>query len=176
MKSLLFIVPVAILSTIMVSCGGKEIKEPRSETKMGENRTISLNIESAIVLDNLEYPGNNTAEWQFNVDKPGRYEVWLSSLTLDTMDMKFNDIVTISLNDERIEARPVGNRVESKPTGMTHYHLADSYIGTFYIDTPGQQTLQVISDRIHDPMTAKEAERTGNHTVIKSVKLTLMKP
>jgi hypothetical protein len=40
--------------------------------------------------DLIEVDGNpqyNTAEWVFKVEKPGRYDVWLSSLTLDTTQL-----------------------------------------------------------------------------------------
>ena len=111
--------------------------------------TISLKLEKAAVYNCEENPANNTAEWNFVVSRPGRFGVWLSTATKDTMNLRYPSSVKINLQDERIEARPVGDKIILNASDVKYpYYRADSYIGTFYIEQPGEYSLQVINEKV----------------------------
>jgi hypothetical protein len=93
--------------------------------------------------------GCNTAEWNIVVSKPGRYSVWLSSATKDTMNLSYASSVKINLEDERLEAKPIGDRIVLNANEVKYpYFRADSYMGSFYIQEAGEYNLQVISEKV----------------------------
>lgn len=110
--------------------------------------TISLDIKKASVYKSPVDPSNNTAEWDFVVSRAGRYNVWLSTATLDTMNLQYAGAVRINLLDDRLEGRPVGDKIVLDATEVKYpYYRADSYMGTFYIQEPGEYSIQVISEK-----------------------------
>ena len=51
--------------------------------------TISLKVDKADCYQDMSNPSSNTAEWNVVVSKSGRFNVWLSSATKDTTDLKY---------------------------------------------------------------------------------------
>ncbi|MBP8958870.1 MAG: hypothetical protein KBG40_00390 [Bacteroidales bacterium] len=136
-----------------------------------EDGTISLSLEKAVLYQNRKDPSLNTAEWNFVISKPGRYNVWLSSLTRDTMNLGYMNTVKIDLNnDERLEAKPVGNKIIKNVQNFDNsYFRADSYMGSFYIQTPGEHSIQVISEKIISSENILDYSSATQGTMIVSV-------
>jgi hypothetical protein len=109
------------------------------------------------------------------VSKPGRYKVWLTSATKDTMDLQYISTVKISLQDERLELRPVGDKIVLNANGIKYpYYRADSYMGTFYIQEPGEYNVQVISEKAVAQSDKTQGQPITDHTKMMSVFLTPM--
>ena len=134
--------------------------------------TISLKLEKAAVYNCEENPANNTAEWNFVVSRPGRFGVWLSTATTDTMNLRYPSAVKINLQDERIEARPVGDKIILNTSDVKYpYFRADSYIGTFYIEQPGEYSLQVINEKVVPGRLKEDTSSYAESTRMMSVVL-----
>jgi hypothetical protein len=140
------------------------------KTIQQDDGTISLKMEKASYYKDREDPKGNTAEWSFVVSKPGRYSVWLSSVTLDTMNLQYSGNVVISLLDERLEVKPVGNKIVTNANGVKYpYFRADSYMGSFYIQEAGEYYLQVMSDKAVPQQETTPAGQELSHTKLVSV-------
>jgi hypothetical protein len=135
--------------------------------------TISLKIDKAECYQDRVNPSSNTAEWNVVVSKSGRYDVWLSSATKDTTDMKYKNSVLLSIRDSRFEKIPVVNRVVQNSSDVSRpYFQADSFIGSLYIPDTGVYSVQVISDKILPKGLRTSESSTDDHTKILSVLLT----
>jgi hypothetical protein len=129
-------------------------KEPKM--KVVENKilqqsdgTISLKVEKADCYRDMVNPSSNTAEWNVLVSKSGRFNVWLSSATKDTTDLKYNNSVLLSILDNRIEAHPVCDKIIRNSSDVAYpYFRADSFLGSLYIQDTGLFNIQIISDKI----------------------------
>lgn len=138
-----------------------------------DDGTISLKMEKASYYKDREDPKGNTAEWSFVVSKPGRYSVWLSSVTIDTMNLQYSGNVIISLLDERLNVKPVGNKIVTNTSDVKYpYFRADSYMGSFYIQEAGEYYLQVISDKAVPQQETTASGPDPYHTKLMSVILT----
>ena len=71
-----------------------------------EDGTISLKVDKADCYQDMVNPSANTAEWNVVVSKSGRFDVWLSSATKDTTNLKYKNSVMLSIHDNRLEAHP----------------------------------------------------------------------
>lgn len=160
-------VEIAMVLTLVCSCGNSGQDTPGKNDKSAnmilqqDDGTISLSIERASYYQDRMDPKGNTAEWGFFVSKPGRYGVWLSSATIDTMNLQYSGNVIISHLDERLEVKPVGNKIITNTRDVTYpYFRADSYMGSFYIREPGEHYIQLISDRAvpHQETASNESE------------------
>jgi hypothetical protein len=60
-----------------------------------EDGTISLKVDKADCYQDKVNPSSNTAEWNVRVSKSGRFNVWLSSATKDTTDLKYDNSVKL---------------------------------------------------------------------------------
>ncbi len=110
---------------------------------------VTLLITDADLIEVDSNPRYNTAEWNFTVKDAGRYDVWLSSLTCDTAHLRFNDLVTITAGDERIEKKPVGDEIVTDDKSVKQpWFRADSHMGSIFFKEPGVYQVQVISDRV----------------------------
>ena len=146
------IVLVMVLS--MVSC--KDNKGTDGTKPVGKNERISghdggvtLFIENADLMQVDSNPAYNTAEWSFKVDKPGRFDVWLSSITSDTSRLLYADNVTITAGDTRIEKVPVGDEIVTDDKNVrSPWFRADSHMGSVFFSEAGEYQIQVISDRV----------------------------
>lgn len=140
-----------------------------------DDGTFALNLEQACFYNNDSDPSCNTAEWSIIVSKPGRYKVWLSSATTDTMNLQYKSSVKISLEDERIEAKPVGDKIVLNTSDVKYpYFRADSFMGTFYIQEPGEYNIQVISEKVIPQAEKAEPKESPDNTKLMSVILTPM--
>jgi hypothetical protein len=151
------------------STGGEKIVQQ-------EDGTLSLLIEKASFYKNEGDPSCNTAEWNIVVSKPGRYSVWLSSATKDTMNLSYANSVKINLDDVRLEAKPIGDKIVLNTKEVKFpYYRADSYMGTFYIQEAGEYNLQVISEKVIKSSEIKpEVNPSEENTKLMSVILSPM--
>ena len=94
-------------------------------------------------------PSSNTAEWNVVVSKSGRFNVWLSSATKDTTDLKYKNSVMLSILDNRFEALPECDKIIQNSIDVSYpYFRADSFMGSLYIQDTGVYNVQVISEKI----------------------------
>ncbi|MDZ7739994.1 MAG: hypothetical protein U5K32_13200 [Bacteroidales bacterium] len=148
-------------------------KQTVPEITEQEDGSIVLDLEKAYLLQDSLHPDMNTAEWSFRVESRGRYELWLSSFTKDTMDLHYDDPVIVNFEHKRIRANPVGNEIilDTPGTGEDYYR-ADSRIGSLYIDSPGGYSIQIVSAKVRP--CENIYERTGlRHTELRSL---ILKP
>jgi hypothetical protein len=174
------LLPVAFL-LILSSCGnsGQDTAQKSLVTcekvLQQEDGTLSLSLEKAAFYRNEIDPSCNTAEWNIVVSKPGRYNVWLSSATKDTMNLNYTNSVKIDLADERLESKPIGNKIVLNANGVKYpYYRADSYMGTFYIQEAGEYNLQVISEKVMNKEAKPQVTSSEDNTKLMSVILTPM--
>jgi len=144
---------VVVLSVVfMCSCNSSEKKSVSDHIqaeliKQQADGTVSLKLENAEYYNDNDNPSSNTAEWRFIVSKSGRYEIWLSSATCDTLDMKYINSVRLTIHDERLELKHSGGKVIPNNDDARYPYRADSYIGSYYIQEPGEYTIQLISEK-----------------------------
>jgi hypothetical protein len=182
MRKIILAVVTGALITGLYSCGnsGDKIAANNSDGSekivQQDDGTLSLTIEKASFYKNDGDPSSNTAEWNIVVSKPGRYSVWLSSATKDTMNLSYANSVKINLEDERLEAKPIGDKIVLNTKEVKYpYYRADSYMGTFYIQEAGEYNLQVISEKVGKSDDARRsAKSTEDNTKLMSVILTPM--
>jgi hypothetical protein len=170
------IVWMALLGvTVIVSCNS-EVRSDENRNIVAENRiwqqkdgTISLKIDKAECYHDKTNPSSNTAEWNMVVSRSGRYDVWLSSATKDTTDLKYKRSVLLSIRDNRLETLPIVNRVVQNSSDVPRpYYQTDSFMGSLYIQDTGVYSVQVISDKV----LPVDFKGNGDQTKIVSVSLT----
>jgi hypothetical protein len=175
MRCFLFAATILAVSLITYSCYNSENTTSSTIDKIQqkEDGTIELQVEKAACYNDNTNPSCNTAEWSVIVSKPGRYKVWVSSATVDTMDLQYNSSVKISLQDERLDVRPKRDRIVLNATEVKYpYFRADSYMGTFYIQEPGEYNIQVISEKVIAQTNNNHSTAETIHTKLMSVFLT----
>jgi hypothetical protein len=151
-KALLWIAVTGL--TLLCSCGnsGSKIsKNQRDVNKIiqGADGTISLKLANAACYNDMVDPSGNTAEWDVVVSKSGRYNVWISSATKDTTDLKYKHSLMVSVQDIRLEGHPVCNKIILNSNDVDYpYFRADSFMGSMYIQDTGEFNIQVISEKI----------------------------
>jgi len=177
MRRLLILFSVTAVFLITYSCNnsGKKITSAEGKIKQLEDGSIDLHIDKAACYHDSKNPSSNTAEWNIVISKPGRFKVWLSSATIDTMDLKYDNSVKISLQDERLDVKPVGDKIVLNTNDVKYpYFRADSFMGTFYIQEPGEYNLQVISEKVTAKSDTNQSDTELGHTKLMSVFLTPM--
>jgi hypothetical protein len=181
MRNILFTVLLMVAIALMNSCSNstsdksKTTSKNDGKIKQEADGTIFLNIEKASCYKDEANPSWNTAEWVFVVSKPGRYNVWLSSATIDTMNLQYASSVKISLLDERLDVQPVGNKIVLNSNDVKYpYYRADSYMGSFYIQEEGEYSIQVISEKALPQKDIASASSSPIHTKLMSIILTPM--
>jgi hypothetical protein len=138
---------LAFYSCNNTGSGEEEIPEGDIVQKMDGD--IFLSLKDAYLLYDEENPHTNTAEWGFTVNNKGRYEVWLSSLTRDTMNLSYNEPVIIHFGDKRLEIQPVGNEIILDDDHVSRpYFRADSKIGSILIEDTGHYNIQIVSEKV----------------------------
>jgi hypothetical protein len=139
-----------------------KIKIVQNKILQQSDGTISLKVDKAECYQDVVNPSSNTAEWNVIVSKSGRFNVWLSSATLDTTNLKYNNSVMLSILDNRIEARPACDKIIHNSSDVAYpYFRADSFLGSLYIQDTGMYNIQIISEKIV-PMDIKKAELSGS--------------
>lgn len=134
---------------------------------------VMLKIEDADLVQDTTHPESNTAEWSFSVDKVGRYEVWLSSITCDTMNLGFDTAVTITAGDSRLQKMPIGDDIITDNNVQSPWFRADSQMGTIFFGKPGEYLVQVISEKVTKGTVDSTVDSAPSKTLIKSV---ILKP
>lgn len=175
-----FIVWMLLIGVTLLSSCNSAAKSDKEEILVADNRilqqedgTISLKVDNAECYHDMVNPSSNTAEWNVVVSKSGRFNVWLSSATKDTTDLKFENSVLLSIRDNRIETRPMCDRVVQEATDVSDpYYRADSYMGSLYIQDTGVYNVQVISDKIVPKDYRSSGSSSDDETKILSVFLT----
>jgi hypothetical protein len=153
----------------------KEVKGQVVQNKIiqQEDGTISLKVDKADCYQDKDNPATNTAEWNVVVSKSGRYNVWLTSSTRDTTDLKYHNSVMLSILDNRIEARPSINKIIHNSTEVSYpYFRADSFIGEMYIQDTGLFNVQIISEKIIPKDPKKSDAKNDDTSKLLSVFLT----
>ncbi len=114
-----------------------------------EDGTISLDVIKAACYSDMANPSFNTAEWNVLIYKSGRYNVWLSSSTKDTTNLRYNNSVRFSIKEKRLVARPACDKIIRNSSDVSlPYYRADSYIGSMFIQDTGILNIQLISEKI----------------------------
>jgi hypothetical protein len=165
--------------TLFVSCNS-EVSSDQKSNMVAENKilqqkdgSISLKIDKAECYHDMVNPSINTAEWNMVVSKSGRYDVWLSSSTMDTTNLRYKNSVLLSIRDNRLEMLPIVNRVVQNSSDVSRpYFQADSFMGSLYIQDTGLYSVQVISDRILPKDLRPGESSPEDQTKILSVSLT----
>ena len=177
-----FLLSVIIIFTLFIySCNNsgsylsEEKKDSSGMIKQQADGTIALKLEKAVCYNSERDPSCNTAEWYFVVIKPGRYNVWLSSATTDTMNLQYKNSVKINVNEERLEAKPVGDKIVLDAKEVRYpWYRADSYMGSVIIQEPGEYSMQVISEKVIPQKEKQEMSGISGNTKMMSVILTPM--
>ena len=137
--------------------------------------TISLKLEKAACYTDVVNPSSNTAEWNIVISKPGRFNIWLSSATKDTTALHYANSVKITLLDKELEAHPVCDKVIPNTGELpSEYFRADSYMGSFFVEEPGEYNIQVISEKVIAKNTSATGTSPADDTMLMSVMLTPM--
>jgi hypothetical protein len=172
-SGLYFLICVALIVSCKNSGVQKGAKIASKESSKNE-RSVLLKIEDAALVQDAVDPDSNTAEWSFKVDQPGRYEVWLSSITRDTMHMGFDTVVTITAGDSRIEKMPLGDKIITNAKDIkAPWYRADSEMGTIFFNAPGEYAVQIISEKVKTLPADISSAITTDKTLIKSL---ILKP
>jgi hypothetical protein len=143
-----------ILVISMTACNykgevGKKGKHAVSDQNTEKTDGVTLLIKDAALIQVDSNPQYNTAEWHFTVHKPGRFDVWLSSLTCDTSHLQFGDNVIITAGDSRLTKMPVGDEIVIEDKSVQEpWYRADSHMGSIFFSKAGEYQVQVISDRV----------------------------
>ena len=135
-----------------------------------EDGTIALKLEKAVCYNSDRDPSCNTAEWYFVVSRPGRYNVWLSSATTDTMNLQYHNSVKINVNEELLEVKPVGDKIVLDAKEVKYpWYRADSYMGSVIIEAAGEYSIQVISEKVVREKEKQEHSESAGNTKMMSV-------
>jgi hypothetical protein len=139
--------------SLFISCNNTNTKPESSSTagavRQREDGTISLKLDKADCYAKLADRSENKAEWNVVVSKSGRYNVWISSATLDTTDLKYKNPVMVNVQDKMIQAHPDCDKVIANSSDVPYpYFRADSFIGSLYLQDTGQFYIQVTSEMI----------------------------
>jgi hypothetical protein len=171
------ILAIAALSAL-ASCNQGE--SSTSQDKQGKDGVpvtmegIELRIAEAELIQVDNKPEYNTAEWQFRIDKPGRYDVWLSSLTIDTTQLHFEDMVIITAGETTLEKKPLRDEIVTEDKSVqVPWYRADSHMGSIFFPNPGEYQVQVISNKVFPHSTDLSQLGIDKQTLINSL---ILKP
>lgn len=152
----------------------KESRNAKTDKTVGQNGGVTLLIKDAALMQVDSNPQYNTAEWHFKVDKAGRYEVWLSSLTCDTLHLQFDENVIITAGDSRLDKKPIGDEIVTSDNSVkAPWYRADSHMGSIFFSKPGEYQVQVISARVERHAADLSDISVDKHTLINSL---ILKP
>jgi len=146
---------IIMTGILLCSCKNTVVKT-ETESEAVNNKilqqtdgTISLKVDKADCYQDKSNPSSNTAEWSVLVSKSGRFDVWMSSATKDTTDLKYDNSVKLSILDNRIEADPECDKIVLNSMDVSYpYFRADSFLGSLYIQDTGLYNVQIISEKI----------------------------
>lgn len=135
--------------------------------------SIALHVKKAECYRDKVNPSSNTAEWNVVVSKSGRFNVWLTSATIDTINLEYHNTVLLSVQDNRLEAQPAIDKVVRNSSDVNYpYFRADSFMGSLYIQDTGLYAVQIISDKILPEHNVNDITSASEKTRLLSVCLT----
>jgi len=148
--------------------------QAKPEKYADQDKGVELLIAEADLIQVDDNPQYNTAEWLFTVNKPGRFDVWLSSLTCDTLQLSYSDNVIITAGDTRLTKKPVGDEIIRNDKSVREpWYRADSHMGSIFFSQPGEYQIQVISDKVEPHSSDLSKLNIDKHTLINSL---ILKP
>jgi hypothetical protein len=158
---------IVMTGVLLCSCNNNGVK-PESTGKAVNNKilqqtdgSISLKVDKADCYQDKSNPSSNTAEWSVLVSKSGRFDVWMSSATKDTTDLKYDSSVKLSILDHRLETVPVCDKIVLNSVDVAFpYFRADSFLGELYIQDTGLYNVQIISEKILEKDNSKDVENS----------------
>jgi len=132
-----------------------------------------LHVNKAGSYRDKKNPSINTAEWNVVISKSGRFDVWLSSATIDTTDLGYKNKVLLNIRNNVLEIQPVVNKIIKNSSEVeSPYFKADSFMGAMYIQDTGLYLVQIISDKILPEDIHDTDEKVIEKTKLLSVTLT----
>jgi hypothetical protein len=175
-----YLVSLMIIGVVFFYSCNNEVKSTENNTVRDENKilqqddgTISLKVDIAECYSDMTDPSGNTAEWNVVVSKSGRFNVWLSSATKDTTNLKYKNSVMLSIQDNRLEACPACDKIIQNSSDVTYpYFRADSFMGSLYIQDTGLYNIQVISEKIVPHGYKNEESSVTDNSKLLSIFLT----
>lgn len=145
---------IVILPITISGCGNTTSNKESGDVLLDrvlqhENGTLVLDIEEASCYSDMNNPSVNTAEWNAVIVKSGRYDVWISSSTVDSTSLNYENPVHLHFNDVMLDATPRPDKVLSNSSeDLDPLFQIDSYLGTVYIQDTGIIDFQLICEKI----------------------------
>lgn len=176
-KNSFAIVFCLILAGISSSCSNNKNSNDstsgRNMIHQQDDGSYFLKLEDAACYVDQSDPSGNTAEWKFRVPGPGRYKVWISSATIDTLHLMYSNPVKVSLLDNQLVKSPECDRIIRNSGDVSHpYYRTDSYMGSLYFPEPGEYNIQVISEKVTKNNMTGQNNTTEDNTKLVSLILT----
>jgi hypothetical protein len=177
MRRIIFTFIYGLAIVLIWSCSRqgttKNTKEAENTIMQQADGTVSLKLEKAVCYSDAVNPTNNTADWNVVISKPGRFKVWLTSATKDTSDLSYSSSVKVNILDDHLEVTPAVDKIVQNSGDVPNsYFRADSYVGSFYVQEPGEYNIQVISDKVIAKNTGSKHNPQVDDTMLMSVILT----
>jgi hypothetical protein len=172
---IMILVGIVLFSACKNTTDQKVMKNKTVQNKILQQKdgTISLKVDKADCYQDVVNPSSNTAEWSVVVSKSGRFNVWLSSATKDTTDLKYNNSVKLNILDNRIEAHPACDKIVHNSSDVSYpWFRADSFLGSLYIQDTGMYNIQIISEKIIPKESYKGGSSGSDNSKLLSVFLT----
>ena len=168
-----------VLISILLSCqnnvNNRDSKDSGSGISRQNDGSFLLKLEDAVCYSDRVNPSGNTAEWKFVIPGPGRYKVWLSSATKDTINLNYANSVKISLLDNHLEKNPECDKIIRNSSDVAYpYFRTDSYMGSFYFPEPGEYNIQVISEKVVTRNIGSQNNTQADNTKLMSLILVPM--
>ena len=177
MRQRFFPVFYGLVMILVWSCGRqgttRNTQEADNRIVQQADGTVSLKLDKAVCYSDAVNPTNNTADWNVVISKPGRFKVWLSSATKDTSDLSYSSSVKVNILDDHLEVNPAVDKIVQNSGDVPNsYYRADSYVGSFYVQEPGEYNIQVISDKVIAKNAGFKNNTRLDDTMLLSVMLT----
>jgi hypothetical protein len=177
MKRNSFVLMTSLIMLLVCACNDQV---NRNDARNAENRVLQqedgsvlLKLVEAARYCDVTNPSSNTAEWDIVISQPGRYSVWLTSATKDTMNLKYVNPVRVSLSDALLEVKPVGDNIMQNSADVpSSYFRADSYLGSLLFAKPGEYNIQIISEKVVTDYSVTFNTSQTYDTMLMSVQLT----
>jgi hypothetical protein len=174
-----FVIILLIGTGLLYSCnnvnntGDNNQVKTKNKILQQADGTISLKVDKAECYHDMVNPSSNTAEWNVLVSKSGRFNVWLSSATKDTTDLKYKNSVLLNILDNRLEGHPGCDKIIYNSSEVDYpYFRADSFMGSLYIQDTGLYNIQIISEKIVPKDYKSDESEVGDNSKLLSVSLT----
>jgi hypothetical protein len=163
-----FFVCIALTSFFLWNCSNQSndsrVRNSEKQSNQLDDGSILLKLDKAGYYHDADNPSNNTAEWNVEISQPGRFKVWLSSATKDTVKLNYPSNVRVNLPDGQLVGIPACNKIIQKSEDVSYpYYRADSYMGSVYFPEPGKYNIQVVSSMVVSKASeSKSASQSGN--------------